>query len=61
MKNKLLNLFALTAVASLLPSFAAFAQAPPPPGAPIDGGASLLIAAGVALGVKKLVDRKRGR
>jgi preprotein translocase subunit SecY len=51
---------ALVAIVAISPSL--FAQsAPPPPGVPLDGGVSLLIAAGAALGVKKLVSLKRGK
>lgn len=32
-----------------------------PTAVPIDGGASLLLASGVAYGLKKLRDRRRGR
>jgi hypothetical protein len=32
---------------------------PPPPSAPLDGGAGVLLAVGVAYGVKKLYDSKR--
>lgn len=32
---------------------------PPPPMVPIDGGVSLLAAAGVAYGIKKYSDRKK--
>lgn len=52
----------------LLAAAAAQAQAPstggptPNPAAvPLDGGASLLLASGVALGLKKLRDRRRAR
>lgn len=37
------------------------AQAPPPPPAtPIDGGLSLLVAAGGLYGIKKIRDRRKG-
>ncbi|MEM9894920.1 MAG: hypothetical protein AAF789_01005 [Bacteroidota bacterium] len=39
-------------------SLAAMAQPPPPPATPIDGGLSLLLAAGGLYGLKKLRDRK---
>ena len=35
------------------------AQPPPPESIPIDGGASILIGAGVAYGVKKIYDRRK--
>ncbi len=34
---------------------------PQPAAVPLDGGASLLLASGVALGLKKLRDRRRAR
>jgi len=37
------------------------APAPDPTQVPIDGGASLLLASGVAFGLKKLRDRRRTR
>ena len=63
------NLFAVTALAltlSALSSLPALAQGPgstgPQPGSPtaipLDGGASLLLAGGVAYGLKKLRARK---
>lgn len=36
-------------------------QAPDPTAVPIDGGASLLLASGVAIGLKKLRDRRQAR
>ena len=33
----------------------------PPPPAPIDGGASLLVGAGIAYGMKKIRDKKKSR
>jgi len=36
-------------------------QTPNPTAVPLDGGASLLLASGVALGLKKLRDRRRAR
>jgi len=35
--------------------------APAPAAVPLDGGASLLLASGVAFGLKKLRDRRRAR
>lgn len=35
--------------------------APDPAAVPLDGGASLLLASGVAFGLKKLRDRRRAR
>ncbi|QKG58005.1 hypothetical protein GKZ68_16095 [Hymenobacter sp. BRD128] len=69
MKNNfLLKPLAITAVGLLLLS-AAQAQTPgsggptpqTPTAVPIDGGATLLLASGVALGLKKLRDRRRAR
>ena len=55
-------------VCLLLAATPALAQAPntggPTPGpaaVPLDGGASLLLASGVALGLKKLRDRRKAR
>ena len=44
----------------LLVSVAAIAQ-PPPPATPIDGGLGVLLAGGVAYGVKKVLDRRRNQ
>lgn len=72
-KNFLLKALATTALGLVLTTTAALAQAPgsggPTPGStppdptqvPIDGGASLLLASGVALGLKKLRDRRKAR
>lgn len=47
----------------LMMSFTAMAQAPDPldddPGAPIDGGVSILIAAGVGYGAKKVQQMRK--
>lgn len=48
----------LTAVAILCVT-ALMAQPPAPPATPIDGGLSLLLAAGGAYGVKKLYDKRK--
>ena len=51
----------------IIPVAHLLAQAPPPPGgggdagAPIDGGISLLVAAGVAYGAKKANARKKAK
>ena len=54
-----------TAACVLLGSLTALAQpgsgGPSPTAVPIDGGASLLLAGGVALGLKKLRERRRAR
>jgi len=59
------NTFSLLLGALLLLGVqAAYAQIGPPPpggGAPVDGGASLLVAAGIAYGAKKLRDSRRNR
>ena len=34
------------------------AQPPPPPDIPVDGGISFLIAAGLGLGAKKIIDSR---
>jgi len=67
-KYTLLPAFAGALVFGLLIVAPAFAQAPntggpsPQPAAvPLDGGASLLLASGVAFGLKKLRDRRRAR
>lgn len=61
-----LSKIAITAFFCLSLSYAAFAQAGNPggsldePNIPIDGGASILAAAGVAYGVKKYRDTRKG-
>jgi hypothetical protein len=68
--NLLLKSLAATAVGLLLTTTAALAQTPgsggptpqvDPTAVPIDGGASLLLASGVAYGLKRLRDRRRPR
>lgn len=66
MKKHTLRLACATAVCALFATASALAQpgsggpTPTAPTAvPIDGGASLLLASGVALGLKKLRDRRR--
>ncbi len=39
--------------------FVSFAQPPGPPATPIDGGLGLLLAGGVAYGLKKLKDARK--
>ena len=54
----------LLGVLLLLGTQAVYAQIGPPPpggGAPVDGGAGLLVAAGIAYGAKKLRDSRRNR
>ena len=54
--------FALSSVAAAqdeIPGSGGTSPLIPPTGIPIDGGASLLLAGGVAYGVKKLRDRRR--
>jgi hypothetical protein len=72
-KNTFLTALSTGAICVLLTA-AAHAQAPgsggpgpdptptpDPTAVPLDGGASLLLASGVALGIKKLRDRRRAR
>ena len=57
MKNLLYKIvLILPAILLVVP---AFAQPGAPPATPIDGGLSLLLAAGGAYGIKKLRDHKR--
>jgi hypothetical protein len=65
-KHTFLSALAGAVVSGLLTTAPALAQAPgtggpaPAPAAvPLDGGASLLVASGVAFGLKKLRDRRR--
>lgn len=58
MKKLLLNASTLIGGMVVLVSHFAVA-APPPPSIPVDGGAGLLAAAGIAFGVKKIVDYRR--
>ena len=65
-KNTFLLSLAGAVLCGLLAAAPALAQAPgtggPAPAAvPLDGGASLLLASGVAFGLKKLRDRRRAR
>jgi len=50
--------FALSLV-GLFSAFVLMAQPPPPPATPIDGGLSLLLAAGGIYGLKKLRDSRK--
>lgn len=62
--------FYIVLAGALFCSLTLFSQVPPPPGGggddpfnnsiPIDGGASILAAAGVAYGVKKYRDYRKG-
>ncbi|WP_225307243.1 PID-CTERM protein-sorting domain-containing protein [Adhaeribacter soli] len=70
MKNLLDKIVKTTLLSGLLAGAAlveAFAQGTPgnggptPVDIPIDGGASLLVAGGVAFGLKKLRDRRKAR
>ena len=58
MKNKIINLALLT-VCFLIPVLPLMAQPTPPPSAPVDGGLSLLIAAGAGYGVKKIREKRK--
>jgi len=57
MKNTF-SLLSLIFTACLV-SIPAMAQLDPPPGIPLDGGASLLVAAGIGFGIKKYVDYRK--
>lgn len=59
MKN-LINKTAILLPVLLLTSLPLFAQSPPP-ATPIDGGLSLLLAAGGAYGIKRLRDHRNGK
>ncbi|HEX8426041.1 PID-CTERM protein-sorting domain-containing protein [Hymenobacter sp.] len=64
--QKILSALCGTILCVLLTAATAFAQGPgsggpTPTAVPIDGGASLLLASGVAYGLKKLRDRRRAR
>ncbi len=54
---KLINKILLSAL-SIIVMFPVAAQPPAPPATPIDGGLSLLLIAGGAYGVKKMMDKK---
>lgn len=63
---KAINARAILTVAILIISFTAIAQAPPDPldddpgtTAPIDGGVSLLVAAGIGYGAKKVHEMRK--
>ena len=58
MKNKIINITLLT-VCFLIPVLPLLAQPTPPQNAPIDGGLSLLVAAGVGYGVKRVRENKK--
>lgn len=55
------NSHILLSIVFILGAFVSFAQAGPgaPPATPIDGGLSLLLAAGGAYGLKKLRDSRK--
>jgi hypothetical protein len=63
MKNKLSIILFLVLVVMIIFPGLCFAQDPPPvdgdPGAPIDGGASLLVGAAAVYGWKKFKERKK--
>lgn len=58
MKNSIIKISLLTFVLVFTSVVAAYAGAGGPPQTPIDGGLSLLLAAGGAYGLKKLKERK---
>lgn len=66
-KNTLLTALSGTVACIMLTIAPALAQTDPgsggptPTAVPIDGGASILLASGVAFGLKKLRDRRRAR
>jgi preprotein translocase subunit SecY len=56
---KIITIFSiLIVIFTVLPNLSAKAQVLPDPDAPIDGGVSLLIAAGIGYGIKKNKERK---
>lgn len=58
---KTINKFSILLIIILLGAFGAMAQgAGAPPATPIDGGLSLLLAAGGVYGFKKLIGSKHG-
>jgi hypothetical protein len=60
MKNTFsLLLMTLALIVAPLVSIAQGPGDPPPFGIPIDGGASLLVAAGIGFGIKKYVDYRK--
>lgn len=58
MKNTLNKVLILTPLLMLI-SIAAMAQPSAPPATPIDGGLSILLAAGGAYGLKKIYDKRK--
>jgi len=58
MKLNCINI-ALFTICFLLPVLPLLAQPTTPPSAPIDGGLSLLIAAGAGYGVKRLSEKRK--
>ncbi len=61
--KKIILIFSITVVIFFVP-FLSFAQGPIDPGdpeIPIDGGVSLLIAAGVAYGGKKIAENRKAK
>lgn len=67
MQNKYLNILKGIIIAAIMVALptVVFAQDPPGPGgdpdAPIDGGLSLLLAAGIGYGAKKVRDARKGK
>lgn len=55
---KILNI--LLSITFILMVSPIIAQPPPPPATPIDGGLSILLAAGGIYGVKKIRDKVKG-
>lgn len=58
--NKIVSLLILMLIFSL-PVLAQDGFGDPPPDVPVDGGLTLLVAAGIGYGAKKLRDTKRAR
>ena len=58
--NYMKLLMVMVCICAPLASFADYCPPPPPPsGAPIDGGLSLLLVAGVGYGAKKIADSRK--
>lgn len=58
-KISILFLFAFVLIITKVEAQGPPPPPPPPPAVPLDGGISLLIAAGVAYGSKKVMDKRK--